>query len=116
MVFIGIQKEFSLINEDQYNTIGQFWDEMAELYGLENLQGLGFKWENNKISYAIGLKNGIIKEHNLLINLPDDNWVLVHGRTDDLKEIYDNIYKDGSLKYEIETFDENGDCHIMYYK
>ena len=43
MIFKGISKEFSLLNEDQYNTIGEFWDEMALLYGLENLQG----WDIN---------------------------------------------------------------------
>ena len=45
MIFIGISRDFSLKNEDQYNTIGAFWDEMSELYGLESLQGLGYKWD-----------------------------------------------------------------------
>ena len=58
MLFKGISKEFSLLNEDQYNTIGDFWDEMASIYGLENLQGLGYKWVDDKIFYAIGLKAG----------------------------------------------------------
>ena len=40
MLFKGISKEFSLLKEDQYNTIGAFWDEMSLLYGLENLQGV----------------------------------------------------------------------------
>lgn len=48
MVFFGITKEFSLIDEDQYNTIGAFWDELYLIYGLENLQGLCYKWENKK--------------------------------------------------------------------
>ena len=39
MIFIGISREFSLKDEDQYNTIGAFWDEMSLIYGLENLQG-----------------------------------------------------------------------------
>ena len=37
MIFIGIAKEFCLTNKQQYDTIGRFWDEMANLYGLENL-------------------------------------------------------------------------------
>ena len=65
MIFKGISKEFSLLNENQYNTIGDFWDEMALLYGLKNLQGLGYKWADNKIFYAIGLKDGDIKGYNL---------------------------------------------------
>ena len=54
MIFVGIGRDFCLANEQQYNTIGQFWDEMSKLYGLENLKGLGYKWKDNNISYAIG--------------------------------------------------------------
>ena len=53
MLFTGISKEFSLKNENKYNTIGDFQDKISELYGLENLQGIGYKWDN-KIYYAIG--------------------------------------------------------------
>lgn len=53
MQFNGIARVFKLTNEEQYETIGQFWDEMARDYGLENLRGLGYKWENDEISYAI---------------------------------------------------------------
>ena len=116
MLFKGISKEFSLLNEEQYNTIGDFWDEMALLYGLENLQGLGYKWVDNKIFYAIGLKVGEIKDYNLCIELPDTNWTIANGKTENLKEIYNEIYKSGSLKYEIETFTENGECQIKYYR
>ena len=116
MIFKGIAKEFSLLNNDQYNTIGNFWDTMSLLYGLENLQGLGYKWEGNTIFYAIGLKNEDIQEYNLSIELPDSGWITVEGETDHLKEIYEEIYKEGQLKYEIETFDENGKCQIKYYR
>ena len=116
MIFKGITKEFSLLNNDQYNTIGNFWDEMALLYGLENLQGLGYKWTGSKIHYAIGLKVGDIKDFNLSIELPDMGWIIVDGKTDKLKEIYDKIYKNGPLTYEIETFTENGNCRIKYYR
>ena len=116
MIFKGIAKEFSLLNNDQYNTIGNFWDTMSLLYGLENLQGLEYKWEGNTIFYAIGLKNEDIQEYNLSIELPDSGWITVEGETDHLKEIYEEIYKEGQLKYEIETFDENGKCQIKYYR
>ena len=116
MRFTGIAKEFSLLNENQYNTIGDFWDEMALVYGLENLRGLGYKWADGKIYYAIGLKVGDIKDYNLCIELPDRDWITVNGETERLKEIYDEIYKLGSLKYEIETFYENGKCQIQYYR
>ena len=116
MIFQGISKVFSLKNEEQYNTIGAFWDDMASLYGLENLQGLGYDWRGAQMSYAIGLKVGRIKDANVSISLPNDGWVRVEGETDNLKEIYDEIYKDGALQYEIETFFENGRCQIHYYR
>ncbi len=63
MTFIEIAKEFSLLKEDQYNTIENFWDEISLLYGMENLQSLGYKL-NNKIYYMIGLKKGKNKGNN----------------------------------------------------
>ena len=116
MLFTGICKSFELTNEQQYETIGQFWDEMAALYGLENLQGLGFDWHGNTLSYAIGLKDGQIPELNMQISLPEEGWITAHGETSRLKEMYDEIYKGGPLKYEIETFDENGHCQIRYIR
>lgn len=50
MQFNGISRVFKLTNEQQYETIGRFWDEMALIYGLENLRGLGYKWENDERS------------------------------------------------------------------
>ena len=114
MIFKGISKEFSLLNDDQYNTIGDFWDEMALLYGLENLQGLGYKWTGDTIFYAIGLKQGDILDYNLTIELPDDGWTVVVGDTDELPHIYGEIYRFGPLRYEIETFTEDGRCRILY--
>ncbi len=116
MRFVGISRTFSLLSEDQYNTIGAFWDEMSEQYGMENLQGLGYKWENGKIYYAIGLKNGEIEHSNFCIGLPDEKWESVEGETEKLKSIYDAMYRSGPLKYEIETFDTDGKCRIMYYR
>jgi len=39
-------------------------------------------------------------------------WKAKHTAAD----FYDEIYKFGSLKYEIETFSENGKCQIKYYR
>lgn len=89
---------------------------MAALYGLENLQGLGYKWTKDKIFYAIGLKVGDIKDSNLCMELPDKHWTVVNGKTENLKEIYDEIYKAGRLRYEIETFSLDGQCQIKYYR
>jgi len=116
MVFNGVSKIFKLTDEQQYDTIGQFWDEMSMQYGRENLRGLGYRWKEDTLYYAIGLKNGNIKEENVSILLPDDGWVTVRGQTSCLKELYADIYKDGILQYEIETFSENGTCEISYYR
>ena len=116
MTFKGISKRFSLKNEDQYNTIGDFWDELSAVYGLENLQGLGYKWSAGEICYAIGLKDGEIDGYNFVVELPDDGWNIFLGKTDNLKQIYDEIYLDGPLRLELETFRENGDCQIKYIR
>ena len=116
MIFKGISKDFNLANEDQYNTIGEFWDEMTLKYGLEQLIGLGYKWQDGKISYAIGLKHADIEGYNFELVLPDNGWQTVCGKTDDLKKIYDEIYKNGALDLELEVFFDNGDCEIRYYR
>ena len=116
MIFVGIAREFSLENRDQYRTIGNFWDEMAALYGLERLRGLGYKWADGKIFYAIGLKLGDLPGADFQIELPDGGWVTVDGKTEELERIYEEIYREGALTYEIETFDEDGDCRILYYR
>ena len=116
MIFRGISKSFSLSGEAQYETIGAFWDNMEELYGLENLRGLGYLWQGGQIHYAIGLKSGDIEGYNFEIALPDCGWTAVSGKTDELKDIYDEIYKSGALKYEIEEFYTDGSCEIKYYR
>ena len=116
MVFTGISKVFSTENEIQYETIGAFWDELSEKYGLENLRGLGYNWKENSMEYVIGLKDGIIDQANCTAELPDSGWITVRGKTAELSRIYDRIYEDGSLTYEIETFTGAGDCEIRYYR
>ena len=116
MLFKGISRVFDLTDERQYESIGRFWADMAALYGLEKLRGLGYEWRDNKLSYAIGLKDGDIEGGNVSILLPDDGWMTVEGLTACLKELYDEIYKGGRLRFEIETFFDNGSCEISYYR
>ena len=116
MVFCGISRDYSVTGDGQYETIGRFWEEMSRLYGMENLMGLGYHWENDTLSYAIGLKEGEIRGWNVRIPLPDAGWVTVTGETERLKEVYEEIYKGGSLRFEIETFYENGSCEIRCYR
>ena len=115
-VFYGISRDFSLIDEDQYNTIGAFWDEMADIYGLESIVGLGYNWHGNTMSYAIGLKSGVIDGFDASVDLPRDGWENADGKTENLKEIYDKIYTGGALVYEIESFYDDGSCQIKYHR
>lgn len=113
MKFVGIKRVFSTNNEEQYTTIGAFWDEMSKVYGRENLMGLGCNWTEDSIEYVMALKDGEIADANYEILLPD-KWTMICGKTDELSAIYDEIYKEGSLLYEIEEFDDNGNCRIRY--
>ena len=116
MLFTGISRVFSTENEMQYQTIGAFWDDLSEKYGLENLRGLGYNWTKDTMEYVIGLKEGTIDQANCEVKLPDTGWTTVRGRTDELSRIYNSIYLEGSLTYEIETFTDEGDCEISYYR
>lgn len=116
MEFKGVSRTFSTIGEKQYEAIGKFWNEMSEAYGRKNLRGLGYNWTETSIEYVIGLIVDDIEESNVSIILPDDGWECVNGRTEELAEIYSDIYKNGALKYEIEMFDDNGNCKIMFYR
>ena len=113
MKFIGIRRVFSTENEEQYETIGAFWDEMSNIYGREKLMGLGCNWTSDSIEYVMALKDGAIADADYEIILPDE-WILICGKTENLSAIYDGIYKDGPILYEIEEFDDKGNCRIRY--
>ena len=114
MLFKGIGRTFSTENDQQYKTIGAFWDELAARYGRVNLQGLGYDWKEQSIEYVIGLIDGEIGGADRNVELPDMGWVTVRGKTGELREIYEKIYQEGRLSYEIERFTDSGDCEIMY--
>ena len=116
MLFKGIGRLFSTEDDRQFETIGAFWDELAAKYGRANLQGLGYGWTERSIEYVIGLIDGEIDGADRVVRLPDTGWVTVRGQTANLVEIYEKIYQEGRLKYEIERFTDSGDCEIMYYR
>ena len=116
MQFKGIGRTFSTENDCQFETIGAFWDEHAAKYGRENLQGLGYGWTKRSIEYVISLINGEIDGADRVVELPDTGWVTVRGKTEDLGKIYEKIYQEGRLKYEIERFTDSGDCEIIYFR
>lgn len=128
MKFYGISKRFSFVGNKQYEDIVKYWDYFSLIYGIENIKGLGLNWDSESLEYIIGnidekldfdlnkiksiYSDCIYKE----VDLPDDDWKSYFGKTNDLANMYDEIYKDGSLVYEIEVFKENGDCEIIIYR
>lgn len=116
MVFNGISKVFSTKDDRQYETIGAFWDEFSKKYGREKLRGLGYNWTTDTIEYVIGLKSGDIDNANCSVILPNSGWIAVKRKTAELDMIYQEIYADGVLTYEIETFTDEGECEILYYR
>ena len=114
MLFRGIGRTFSTENDQQYETIGAFWDELAAKYGRVNLQGLGYGWKARSIEYVIGLIDEEIDGEDRTVTLPDMGWVTVRGRTAEVGKINEKIYQEGRLEYEIERFTDSGDCEIMY--
>ncbi|MBR2256707.1 MAG: hypothetical protein IJ899_05065 [Blautia sp.] len=58
--------------------------------------------------------DGEIDEADRIVELPEMGWVSVRGRTADHRKIYEKIYQEGRLEYEIERFADSGDCEIMY--
>ena len=120
MIFKGYSRVFSTVDNDQYNSIGNFWDEMILKYDIEDFRGLGFNWNDTTIEYVIGLKNnekfdGFDYEWKE-IELPNENWEKIKGKTNELSKIYTEIYKISSLKYEIEMFYKDETCEIIYIR
>ena len=75
MLFRGIGRTFSTENDQQYETIEAFWDELAAKYGQVNLQGLGYGWKARSIEYVIGLIDEEIDGEDRTVTLPDMGWV-----------------------------------------
>ena len=117
MEFNGIRRIFSTKDDMQYEAIGAFWDELSAKYGRENLCGLGYNWTGQTIDYILGLSNGAcVDGQDTSVQLPDEGWNRVTGKTEQLSAIYEAIYQRGHLKYEIERFDDNGNCEIEFYR
>lgn len=105
MKFCGISRVFSTENEIQYENIGQYWDDFASLYGREAIKGFGFNWAEHSIEYVLGTidhalpfdmeklrekyPDCVYKE----VELPDSGWKAYAGQTEDLSDMYGEIYQ-----------------------
>lgn len=135
MIFKGYVMTFSTVGEKQYETIGKIWDLMSNLYGISNIRGLGYGWTDSSITYCFGFKEELSDDVYLerletvnelsqkpfrfnKIEIPDSDWKEFNGTVNTIPEVYDEVYKDGNLDFEIETFDEEGNfktvVHYVY--
>ena len=128
MLFRGISRRFSTENSRQYSEIGAFWDDFAALYGRKNVEGLGLNWKENSLEYVLGTTgdrlvfptdhfgktydDAVYRE----ILLPDEGWQSFEGRTAELSALYERIYRDGPLSFEIESFTEDGRCRVRIFR
>lgn len=62
----------------------------------------------------LGNQNVRLQLANFEIDLSDE-WTEVCGRTEKLSLLYAQIYEDGPVRYEIEGFNDSGDCRIRRY-
>lgn len=116
---------FSTVGEKQFEAIGIVWDIFSNLYGIENIRGLGYGWTDNSITYCFGFKEELSDDVYLerletinelvdkpfrfnKIELPDSDWKEFNGTVDTIPELYNEVYKAGNLDFEIETFDQDG--------
>lgn len=128
MRFHGVLIRFDCTDNKQYDAIGRYWDFMAKLFPKDKLKGLGFNWSSNSFDYVIGDNEGefdyslpIVYQtypasKKVVIELPDDGWITYIGKLENIKNIYDAIYRDGTLDYEIEEFDTFGNCKISIFR
>jgi predicted transcriptional regulator YdeE len=124
MIFKGIEIRFNCKNNEQYENIGLFWDYMRKAYPGIQLRGLGYSWADDSLGYVIGdyehsiqfdieeIKKQYPSALYVEINLPDNGWQIFSCHINGLGQLYEQIYKDGVLDYEIEEIHSDGNCKI----
>ncbi|GHV41408.1 hypothetical protein FACS189490_08270 [Clostridia bacterium] len=128
MIFRGIQIRFNCGSNEQYENIGRFWDYMTALYPSNRLKGIGHNWNDDALDYAIGSfdepldfdMEDIARRYPeaafVELHLPDADWQIYHCRVEHLARLYAEIYKDGSLDFEIEAFEPDGSCTVSVWR
>jgi len=124
---------FDCAHGEQYESIGNFWDFMRKTFTTCKLEGLGFNWKDDTLEYVIGSSKDlqietVLKEKIFYvtkqypkaliksIDIPNNNWKKYSDRTERLGKLYADIYKDGVLDYEIETFFDDGTCSVEIHR
>ncbi|MBP3704146.1 MAG: hypothetical protein J6I98_01310 [Clostridia bacterium] len=125
MTVRGVQLRVSCKNGEQYDVLGAFWDEVRKYHPKMLLVGIGHSWENDTFCYLIGKEGGLPEKtvekvcerfpeaDSVRLKVPDGHWDVYRGRLEWLDEMYEEIYKDGPLIYEMERIHENGAITIF---
>ncbi len=120
MTVRGVQLRVGCKNDEQYDWIGIFWDEVRRCHPRMKLVGVGHSWENGSFYYLIGKEGGLPEKtiekvrkrfpraESVRLKLPDYGWEAHFSTLQTLEETYAEIYKDGPLTYEMERIHENG--------
>lgn len=122
MLFKGFEIKVSCAAWEQVEVLGNFWDKAATMVKIEKLVGLGYNWENNYFSYAIGFIDQFDELEKLRdldakyveIELPKNGWITKKGKIEELQQIYEQEFDcyNQKFKYEIERFDQEDNCEI----
>ena len=120
MKFYGTKRNVAVdADYKQIAALTQFWAEMRQQFPNEQLLGLGANWvDQTSFDYYIGKINqpwdGGINE----ISLPDDNWKEFQSSdsSDDIKNLYRTIYKQGKPLYEIEAIEDGKFTTKVYFR
>ena len=124
-------KRWSTVGKGQYSEISAFWNIVEKYVHCSRLQGFGCDWTDTDFLYGIIFLDKEIPEEclNEVQNtfpditveddypIPDNYEYTYEGETKNLDPLYDEIWSKGPLAYELEEFDDDGNCRIsVIYK
>ena len=125
MIFKGVSRVFPLKDNEMYKGISEFWETMERYFYLDKLIGLGLNWTEDSMEYIIGFTDNSMRKKDTerikkiypdaeykVVLLPKRGWREYKGNTADIQNMYDAIWKDGNLTYELETFTDDGKCTL----
>lgn len=126
MKAIGLMRRFPCGQGEQFELIGQFWDQMRAALPGERLCGVGYGWENDTLCYLIGALDdrleaalqglqGRVKADFIRLLMPDEGWETWECELDRLDATYEAIYAVSRLDWEIEWIDGE-QCTLMIHR
>ena len=109
-IFYGTERRFKVDeNYSQMKHIGKFIGQMRKKYPDVPFKALGYELDGDTMAYSLGMLNvrPDINEKITEVKLPDGGWEDFSCPFNDkgIQGLYDRIWADGALDYEIETID-----------